>query len=68
MPTPQLSRLADLTDHDAIDEEEGSYVDLEGVRGLSGEVVDGKGRRGHPRERRGDRLYNTGVYRSYSRV
>ena len=54
MPTPQLSRLADLTDHDAIDEEEGSYVDLEGARGPSGEVVDGKGRRGHPRERRGD--------------
>ena len=35
-------------------------MDLEGARGPSGEVVDGKGRRGHPRERRGDRLYNTG--------
>ena len=31
-----------------------------GGGGPSGEVVDGKGRRGHPRERRGDRLYNTG--------
>ena len=59
MPTPQLSRLDDLTDHDAIDEEEGSYVDLEGARGPRGEVVNGKGRRGHPRERRKDQLYGT---------